>query len=370
MWIAHGLGCIWGTMAQPGPHGHAIVLANVTPTRQAQGRMIKARRHMGGAMKPVMKSSGMLLIAVSAATLAVILALAGPVGAQTAQSTEPIEVAKFPYIEIFSPTFFWSDEADFVRTGSTTCPKGRAITGGLSIQQGKASLRVLESYPDGESWVMRVVNRQKPDNVQSLQVRGFALCMLPAARRASVLFSQQTKLSHVSSRFGLPSGFVSTASRQACPQGSLVISGGFGLDPEYRGPAAPRVELSYPDPNGWNVRAVNGATATPADARAYAVCLGSKEGADIRNFQNIYYVGKDVLVKTDNGEAKEAVSCGGEGAYVLAGGARTVKGRSANIEMQESFPDTPGSWTVAVTNRGDKKAADATVKLYAVCIKK
>ena len=327
------------------------------------------------ATKSSMKSSGRLLIAASAAILAVILALTGsadPLRAQTVQSTEPIEIAKFPYIEIFSPTFFWSDEADFVRTGSTTCPKGRAITGGLSILQGKASLRILESYPDGESWVMRVVNRQKPDNVQSLQVRGFALCMLPAARKASVLFSQQSKLSHVSSRFGLPSGFVSTTNRQACPQGSLVISGGFGLDPEYRGPAAPRLELSYPDPNGWNVRALNGAAAAgaPADARAYAVCLGSKEGADIRNFQNIHYVAKDVLVQADNGMAKEAVSCGGDGAYVLAGGTRTVKGRGGNVEMQESFPDTPGSWTVAVTNRGDKKAGDATVKIYAVCIKK
>ena len=321
-----------------------------------------------------MKPSGTLPIAVSSAILAVILALAGsagPLGAQTAQSTEPIEVAKFPYLEIFSPTFFWSDEADFIRTGSTTCPKGRAITGGLSILQGKASLRLLESYPDGESWVMRVVNRQKPDNVQSLQVRGFALCMLPTARKASVLFSQQSRLSHVSSRFGLPSGIASATGRQACPQGARVISGGFGLDPEYRGPAAPRLELSYPDPNGWNVRAVNGAAAgVPADARTYAVCLGSKEGADIRNFQNIFYVAKDVLVKADNGEAKEAISCGAEGAYVLAGGSRTVKGRSANVEMQESFPDSPTSWTVAVTNRGDKKAGDATVKLYAVCIKK
>ena len=105
-------------------------------------------------MKSTTKPSGTLLIAVSAA----MLALAGPLGAQTAQSTEPIEVAKFPYIEIFSPTFFWNDEADFIRTGSTTCPKGRAITGGLSIQQGKASLRILESYPDGESWVTRVVS--------------------------------------------------------------------------------------------------------------------------------------------------------------------------------------------------------------------
>ena len=115
--------------------------------------------------------------------------------------------------------------------------------------------------------------------------------MLPAARKASVLFSQQSKLSHASSRFGLPSGSAGTTSRQACPQGARVISGGFGLDPEYRGPAAPHLELSYPDPNGWNVRAINGATGTPADARAYAVCLGSKDGADIRNFQNIFYVG-------------------------------------------------------------------------------
>jgi hypothetical protein len=314
-----------------------------------------------------MKVSETLLIAA--------LALTGGTAslcAQTAQSTEPIEIAKLPFIEIFSPTFFWNDEADFVRTGSTTCPKGRAITGGLSVQQGKASLRILESYPDGESWVMRVVNRQKPDHVQSLQVRGFALCLLPAARKASAPVAQQTKLLHVSNRFGLPTGFASTTGRQACPQGALVISGGFGLDPEYRGPAAPRLELSFPDPNGWNVRAVNGAPGSgpAADGRTYAVCMGTKEGVDIRGFQNVYFVGQDVTVKADNGVARLPVPCGDQSAYVLSGGARTVKGRSANIEMQESFPDSPSSWTVAVTNRGDKKAGDATVRLYAVCIKK
>jgi hypothetical protein len=318
-----------------------------------------------------MKSSGTLLITIVAG----VAALAGAVRslqAQTAQSTAPIEVAALPYIEIFSPTFFWNDEADFIRTGSTTCPKGRAITGGMNIQQGKASLRILESYPDGESWVMRVVNRQKPDTVQSLQVRGFALCLLPAARKASVLLTQHSKLLHVSGRFGLPSGFAGATGRQACPQGSLVISGGFGLDPEYRGPATPRLELNYPDPNGWNIKAVNGAPATGpvVDARAYAVCLGTKDGVDIRNFQSVYFVSQDVTVTADNGTARQSVGCGGAGSYVLSGGSRTMKGRSANVEMQESFPDTPGSWTIAVTNRGDKKAGDATVKLYAVCIKK
>lgn len=314
-----------------------------------------------------MKSTSTLLMAALALTGAT-----GSLCAQPGQSTAPFEVAALPYMEIFSPTFFWNDEADFVRTGSTTCPRGRAITGGLSIQQGKASLRILESYPDGESWVVRVVNRQKPESVHSLQVRGFALCLLPAARKASVLMAQQTKLLHVSTKFSLPAGFISTAGRQACPQGSRVISGGFGLDPEFRGAASPRLELSYPDPNGWNVKAVNGTAGSgpAADVRGYAVCLGTKEGADIRGFQSVYFVDKEVTVQADNGTARQSVACGGPSAYALAGGARTTKGRSANIELQESFPDTPGSWTVAVTNRGDKKAGDATVKLYAVCIKK
>ena len=105
-----------------------------------------------------------------------------PLACATAQPGAPIELAQLPYMEIFSPTFFWSDEVDVVRSGSTRCPKGRAITGGLSIAQGKASLRIVESYPDGEFWVMRAVNRQKTESPQSLQVRGFALCLLPAAR--------------------------------------------------------------------------------------------------------------------------------------------------------------------------------------------
>ena len=134
-----------------------------------------------------MKSTGSLLIAVL--TLA---ASAAPCGAQTAQ--QPVQVADLPFIEIFSPTFFWNDEADTVRSGSSTCPKGRAIGGGVNILQGKAALRIVESYPDGESWVVRVINRQKPDSVKSLQVRGYALCMLPAARKASKLIAQQARI--------------------------------------------------------------------------------------------------------------------------------------------------------------------------------
>jgi len=310
-----------------------------------------------------MKPSGSLLTA--------ILVLAASASSLHAQS-EPIEISKLPFIEIFSPTFFWNDEADFVRMGATTCPKGRAIAGGVKIDRGSASLRILESYPDGESWVMRVVNRQRPTNVQSLQVRGFALCMLPVARRASVQLSQYSRMLHQSARFALPTGYASTTGRQACPQGGLVVSGGFGLDPNHHGPSLPRLELSYPDPTGWNVRAVNGAapTAPAAEVRAHAVCLGAKEGVNIHDFQTVYFVEKDVPVKHSNGVVRQSVGCGGNEAYALAGGMRTIRGRSASVEMQESFPDTPTSWTIAATNRGDKRAGDATVRLYAVCIKR
>jgi hypothetical protein len=312
-----------------------------------------------------MKSTGSWLIATL--TLA---ASAMPSGAQTAQT--PVQVADLPFIEIFSPTFFWNDEADSIRTGSSTCPKGRAIGGGVNIIQGKAALRTVESYPDGESWVVRVVNRQKPESVKSLQVRGYALCMLPAARKASKLIAQQARISHVSTRFSVPSGFASTAGRQTCPQGSVPIAGGFGLDPDFRGPNSFRLEQSFPDPNGWNVRAVNGAAAAApsADARAYAVCLGGREGADMRGYQTVYFAEADVTVKAESGVARQSVGCRDQGAYVISGGLRSIRGQRASLEMQESFPDSPSSWTVAVINRGEKRDGDVTARLYAVCIKK
>jgi len=208
--------------------------------------------------------------------------------------------------------------------------------------------------------------------VNSLQVRGYALCMLSAARKASKLFVQQTRLAQVSTKFNVPAGPAGTPSRQACPPGALVISGGLGLDPEFRGPNSLRVELSFPDPNGWNVRAANGAAATspPAEARAYAVCLGSKDGVDIRGHQTVYFAEADVVVKAENGVARQSVSCRDAGAYVLSGGLRAIRGQRASLEIQESFPNSPSSWTVVVTNRGEKRDGDVTARLYAVCIKK
>jgi hypothetical protein len=113
----------------------------------------------------------------------------GPLAA--ARAAEPVQVAKLPFLEIFSPTFFWSDEADVVRTGSTNCPKGRAIAGGLSIQQGQASLRILESYPDGESWMMRVVNRKSPTTCS--RCKSAALRCACYRRRARHRFNCRSK---------------------------------------------------------------------------------------------------------------------------------------------------------------------------------
>lgn len=310
-----------------------------------------------------MKATGL------ASLTALLILAAGPA---FSQSQQPIELAQLPYMEIFSPTFFWSDEADAVRTGSTTCPKGRAITGGVNIMQGKAALRIVESYPDGESWVTRVVNRDKPETVTSLQVRTYALCLLPTARKASKLVAQLPRISYTSVPLGVPAGLASTPGRSTCQPGALVLGGGFGLDQEYRGPSNLRLELSYPDPNGWNVRAVNGAPASgpAAGARIYTICLSNKDGLDIRNHKTVYFAEADAIVKAENGTIRQSIKCSDPDSYIISGGLRSIRGRSASLELGESFPDSPSSWTIAVNNRGSKRDGDVTVRLYAVCLKK
>ena len=84
----------------------------------------------------------------------------------------------------------------------------------------------------------------------------------------------------------------------------------------------------------------------------------------------MYFAEADVLVKAENGVARQSVSCRDPGAYAISGGMRSIRGQRAFLEMQESFPDSPSSWTVAVTNRGEKRDGDVTARVYAVCIKK
>jgi hypothetical protein len=298
--------------------------------------------------------------------------LAGSAGALPAQGVPPIQLSKLPHLAIISPVFFWDGNVDVVRTVSATCPNGRPIAGGVSIQKGNAALHIRESYPDGASWVMRIVNQRSPAAAQPLQVRAFAVCMLPVARGGSVQIAQYPRLLQASHRFALAPGDVSTAERQPCAQNTLVVSGGFGLDPKFSGASFVRMELSYPDKSAWNVRAVNGADAaqSPADVRVHGICLGTEDGVSIRDYQSIYFVEATVRVKPGDGAVRQSVGCGSASAHAIGGGARLMRGKkNVSIEMQESFPDTPGSWLVAVTNRSPGDFGDATVKLYAVCIK-
>jgi hypothetical protein len=301
-----------------------------------------------------------------------ILLLAGTIGPLHAQTIPPIELSKFPHIAIISPVFYWDGTIEGVRTISATCPQGRAIGGGMSLPQGNASLRIRESYPDGASWVLRVANRPRQATARTLQVRAFALCLLPVARIGSVPIAQYSRLLHLSQQFSLPPGDARTAGRQACAQNTLVISGGLGLDPQFQGRSFVRMELSYPDKWAWNVRAVNGADATQSAARVrvHAICLGSDEGLNIRNNRMVAFAAANVTVKPGDGTLRQSVVCGGASAYAIAGGARLIRDKDALIEMQESFPDTDGSWTIALTNRAAPGGGDAAVRLYAICIER
>jgi hypothetical protein len=307
-----------------------------------------------------------------ASFLIAILPLAGFVGPLRAQTIPPIEFSKLPHIAIISPVFYWDGAIEGVRTISATCPQGRAIGGGVSLLQGNASLRIRESYPDGASWVLRVASHGGQATAQTLQVRAFALCLLPVARSGSVPLAQYPRLLHLSHQFSLPAGDTRTAGRRPCAQNTLVISGGFGLDPQFQGRSDVRMELSYPDQWAWNVRAVNGADAAQpaAGVRVHAICLGADEGLSIRDYRTVSFADAAVTVKPGDGAVRQSIACAGESSYAIAGGARIVRGKTAEIEMQESFPDSDGSWTIALTNRAPQKSADAAVKLYAACIER
>jgi hypothetical protein len=296
--------------------------------------------------------------------------LAASAGPLNAQADSPIPIARFPHVAIISPVFYWDSKVDVVRTVSATCPQGRPIAGGVSIQKGNASLRIRESFPDGSSWVIRVVNRQTLAPNQPLQIRTYAVCLLPVARGGSVLLAQYPRMLQMSHRFALPPGDVTTAERQPCAQNALVLSGGLGLDPDFKGRSFLRMELSYPDKWAWNVRAINGADAAEpaAEAHVYGICLGHEEGLNIRNYQTVSFVEATVSVKAGDGTVRQSVNCKHPSAYALAGGARIVRGHNAALEIQESFPDTPGSWTIALANRNPANAGNATVRLYATCI--
>jgi hypothetical protein len=185
-----------------------------------------------------------------------------------------------------------------------------------------------------------------------------------------VQITQFARLAQGSHRFALPAGDVTTADRQACAQNTLVISGGFGLDPQFTGRARPHMELSYPDKWGWNVRVTNDNTAgqPEADARVYSLCLGADEGMDITAHQSVQFVEATVTPKAGADPLRQSVKCREASAHAIAGGVRVQRGPNAAIEVQESYPDAAGSWTTTVANLATGGRADATVTLYAVCL--
>jgi hypothetical protein len=296
-----------------------------------------------------------------------VLALAAAATPLCAQALPPITLSDLRHVSIISPVFYWNDAADVVRMASATCPKGRAFSGGVAIQKGSASLRILESYPDGESWVVRVVNRLRHDGTQPLLVRAFAVCLLPSARISSVQITQYPRLVFQAHPFTLAEGLAGQADRAACPQGTLVISGGFGRDPQFQGPSNLRLALGFPDTDAWNVRAVSEGTAQPVEVRSHAICLSGGNGLTIQNYNTMQFVTADVTLQSGEGAVRQSINCPDSAAYAIAGGARVLRGRSAAIEMQESFPDSMSSWTVAMAG-SDDWTGSARIRLYAVCI--
>ena len=246
-----------GRNAASRPRPECDALANAAPTRQARPRQSRQAEAdeapwPGCAMKP----SGTLLAVALALTGA-----AGPLAARRPRtSTEPIEVAELALHRDLQPDVL-SGTTKPTSCASARRPARRAapITGGLTHRsRATASLRILESYPRrrvlGDA---RRSTARRPENVAvRCRCGGFALCLLPAARKAVGHADAAFQAARMSStpvrrcRRGFaerdrPPGLPAWRARRS-PAAS-------GSTRNTEGPRAPRLELSYPDPNGWNV---------------------------------------------------------------------------------------------------------------------
>jgi hypothetical protein len=105
-----------------------------------------------------------------------------------------------------------------------------------------------------------------------------------------------------------------------------------------------------------------------AAVRIFAICLGADDGLAIANYQTVNFADASVTVRPGDGVVRQSVGCSNPSGRAIGGGAQLLRGKNAAIEIQESFPDTPASWTIAVTNRAPTNAGNATVRLYAICI--
>jgi hypothetical protein len=145
----------------------------------------------------------------------------------------------------------------------------------------------------------------------------------------------------------------------ACPEGTVVISGGAEID----GPEVGRIELLRPDQqlNRFEAGAYMPQGAEPWRLIVYAICAAAPAG--------LTYVTAASTAVVPGSQLRTAVAFCPKGTQVIGMGARASVERERHVELESMFTNQSRTGVVAWTNGvqpvGEKK--DWTTEAYAVC---
>ena len=207
--------------------------------------------------------------------------------------------------------------------GVVGCPgKKQPSGGGAFNESGGFPSAINSSYPSGQDWVVDINN---PTSISG----GFIVY--------AVCLAKSTKYTVVSAPAVANAGTQSTGT-VVCPAGTKVTGGGAFSS---SGSTAVNFNTSYPVSNGWRVDMNNG-TGLNSAFTVYATCNRKMKGYSVQNTAPI--------ANPAGAQTTASTRCPGTGTTVAIGGGAFSSSSSTSVQMNSSFPDGNGGWTVFEQN--------------------
>ena len=224
--------------------------------------------------------------------------------------------------------------------GTVTCPARKQPSGGgVFNESGGFPSAINSSYPSGQSWDVDVNN---PTSISG----GFIVFAVCLAKSPSPLYKVVTAAA-VATNGAQTTGLVT------CPTKTVVIGGGAFSSSSS---TAVNFNTSLPQNNGWRVD-MNNTSGSDSNFAVYAVCDPKPHGYSVQT--------TGAISNPAGAQTTASLICPGTSGQTVALGGGGFSG-SANtaVQMNSSFANGEGGWTVFEQNLS---TADTTITGYAIC---
>jgi hypothetical protein len=221
--------------------------------------------------------------------------------------------------------------------GFATCPGARQPSGGGIFNESGGSPSALNSsYPSGKTWQVDVNN---PTSTSG----GFIVYVVCLHNNAKYT---------IASAAGTAVNGVQSSLSAKCPAHTTVVGGG-----AFSSSSSTAVNLNslLPVTHGWRAD-INNTTGSNSSFSVYAVCRAKPTGYVVETSGSISNPAGAQTTATTNCPF-------GGGSVAISGGALSAS-INTSVQMNSSFPNGSGGWTVFEQNLS---SAATTVTGYAIC---